>query len=369
MDLNDTREIEWAEFFDEEGKIPYYVNILSNATQSDIPEEMKKWKEEYINDFLSKSNWRKREHQGKFFYYDKLTGTSVWQPPDELVQFEASLVQLTQQRFQEAARRKAAASAATAETGGEQEDFDDDNWVITGSGSEDGFDSDRTPPDQSPNLYSPQYEGSGDENDVEGGYFYDEQQQAFGGAGPEESGDLDIDMHVDSSAQGPEQEQEQEGEGEMSAEQRQEEQERQRRAEVQLLEKRLSARDAIMEPGLYRQVARYLHLTEKHPQEVVSALCKGYVGYAQLTHVVCDWIQLAEGEEGGSNAAKEGVLVLGHVLCSDYVLVLVIVFSTTMLMCYIFVICFPGTLITMQMPVECDRTVRWTSSFLTRSLG
>lgn len=289
MDLSDAREIEWAEFFDEEGKVPYYVHLLSNATQSAIPLEMKEWKEEYVNVFLSKSNWRKREHEGKYFYYDKLTGTSVWEPPAELVEFETSLVKLTQQRFQEAARQKAQAAAATAtatasatRNGVEQEEYDvnDDNWVITASGSEDGYDSDRTPPDQSPNLYSPQYvEGSGDE-DEEGGYFYDEPQ--------------DFDSST-SSGQKEDSIQEMQQEPEAS-EQSAEEEERQRRVEIQLLEKKLYARDAIMEPGLYGQVARYLQLTEKHPQEVVSALCKGYVGYAQLTHVVCDWIQLAEQE-------------------------------------------------------------------------
>jgi hypothetical protein len=98
-----------------------------------------------------------------------------------------------------------------------------------------------------------------------------------------------------------------------------EEQERQRRAEIQLLEKKLSAKDAIMEPNLYSTVARYLQLTEKHPQEVVSALCKGYVGYAQLTHVVCDWLLLTDqdGErsmEGRSCDCVDFLLLLCNAL-------------------------------------------------------
>lgn len=318
MDLTDARQIDWAEFFDEVGKVPYYVHIHSNATQSAIPLEMKEWKEEYVNDFLSKSNWRKREHEGKYFYYDKLTGTSVWEPPAELVEFEVSLVKLTQQRFQEAARRNAQANASTSsatsssstEIGTEQQeeyDANDDNWVITASGSEDGYDSDRTPPDQSPNLYSPQYDDGSGEEDVEGGYFYDEQQdfdststrQEDQGSGQMVSSDTATGTGAESI-----QELELQLEREASVELSAEEQERQRQAEIQLLEKKLSARDAIMEPDLYSQVARYLQLTEKHPQEVVSALCKGYVGYAQLTHVVCDWIQLAELE---GEQPKEGM--------------------------------------------------------------
>lgn len=290
MSLNDIREIEWAEYFDEEEKVPYYVNINTNETQSDIPQQMKEWKDEYVNAFISQSNWRKRQHDGKDFYYDKLTKSSVWEPPAEILAYEASLVELTQQRYQEAARRKAQAnSKADISNDASQDDNIDDVDDWNNAGHDDEYDSDRTPPNLSPNLYSPQNDASGDEDDVEGGYFYDEQQDLDGtsGQGQDNNGDGTLDVP------------------QISAEQRQLEQERQRKAEILQLEKRLSARDAIMEPGLYKHVARYLRLSEKPPQEVVSSLCKGYVGYAQLTHVVCDWIQLAE--QGGT--AAEG----GHV--------------------------------------------------------
>lgn len=278
MDLSDTREVEWAEFFDEEGQVPYYVHIPSNKTQSEIPQELKDWKEECVTDYLSKSNWRKGEHQGKVFYYDKLAKTSVWETPAELVELEASLVEITQQRFQVAAQLR----AQKAEDGVEDENNDNDNnWVITASGSENEFDSDRTPD----HSLSPQYEENG-EDGVEGGYFYDEQQE-FGSAGQEvdEGGGI---VHGHEHGQ--------EGGKHLELEKEQE-----RRAEVQKLEKKIFAKDAVMEPGLYPLVAQYLQLTGKPPEEVVRGLCRGYVGYAQLTHVVCDWLELAEQQGEGKS--------------------------------------------------------------------
>ena len=43
-DLNACREIQWAEYYDEDGQVPYYVHMQSRATQSAIPEEYAAWK-------------------------------------------------------------------------------------------------------------------------------------------------------------------------------------------------------------------------------------------------------------------------------------------------------------------------------------
>ena len=285
MDLTNCRKIDWAEFFDVEGNAPYFVHIPSRQTQREEPTEMKEWKEEQIISFLAKSNWRKREHEGKVFYYDKLSGSSVWEPPPELVEFESSLVKLTQEWYQENARREAeTGSSSQGEAHKQDFDYNDDNWVITGSRSDDGYGSDRTPPDQSPNFYSPQYDGSGDDMDVEGGYFYDEHANF-----------VESTQESEEDAKGS-------GLSEAKSEKlRLEEEEEQRRIESELLEKKLSARDAVMEPDVYRRVSRYLELSGKDPSDVVNTLCKGYVGYAQLTHLVCDWIELADSDNLNDN--------------------------------------------------------------------
>jgi hypothetical protein len=307
------REIDWAEYLDESRGVPYYVNIHTNETQSEAPESFKEWKEELVRDFLAKSNWRRREHDGKVFYYNKLTQESVWEIPLELLEYEKRLVVLSQQRYQEAAQRKAQAQSQSqsqsqdqsqdqdqGQSEGQRNDgFGDDNyWVVGGGedGDDDGFDSDRTPPDQSPGFISPQYEPSDDEDGVEGGYFYDEEKD-FGSIAVQ----MDSDIPDHSDSQPLLETSKTEEEIAMEEQRLKELVELQRKAEIEVLEKKLSARDAIMEPGVYPQVSKYLQLTGKNPHEVVVSLCRGYVGFAKLTHVVCDWIAMAENLIDGEN--------------------------------------------------------------------
>jgi uncharacterized cupin superfamily protein len=63
--------------------------------------------------------------------------------------------------------------------------------------------------------------------------------------------------------------------------------------ELELLEAKLSAKDAIMEPSINQTIHKYLRLaSDATPGSVVTKLSQSYVGYAQLTHVMCSWITL-----------------------------------------------------------------------------
>jgi hypothetical protein len=63
--------------------------------------------------------------------------------------------------------------------------------------------------------------------------------------------------------------------------------------ELELLETKLSAKDAIMEPSINQTIHKYLRLaSDATPGSVVTKLSQSYIGYAQLTHVMCSWITL-----------------------------------------------------------------------------
>jgi uncharacterized cupin superfamily protein len=65
--------------------------------------------------------------------------------------------------------------------------------------------------------------------------------------------------------------------------------------ELELLEVKLTAKDAIMEPSINQTIHKYLRIApDATPGSVVTKLSLGYVGYAQLTHVMCHWISLVQ---------------------------------------------------------------------------
>jgi uncharacterized cupin superfamily protein len=78
--------------------------------------------------------------------------------------------------------------------------------------------------------------------------------------------------------------------------------------ELELLEAKLTAKDAIMEPSVNQTIHKYLRIApDATPGSVVTKLSLGYVGYAQLTHVMCHWISLVKGKSFDEEAfiAKE----------------------------------------------------------------
>lgn len=65
--------------------------------------------------------------------------------------------------------------------------------------------------------------------------------------------------------------------------------------ELELLEAKLSAKDAIMESSINQTIHKYLRLaSDATPGSVVTKLSQSYVGYAQLTHIMCSWVTLVD---------------------------------------------------------------------------
>ena len=63
------------------------------------------------------------------------------------------------------------------------------------------------------------------------------------------------------------------------------------------LSRMFSLRDAVMDPSIIAATKKYIDLHDDNAsasQEVIDTLSKGYVGYAQMSHIVSQWLRLAK---------------------------------------------------------------------------
>jgi hypothetical protein len=246
-------ETEWVEYFDEASDQPYYYNRNTNSTQYELPEEYDSWKNEEIDKYLKASTiWRRQkdEKKGKYFYFNKRTNKTQWDVPSEQLDFESFLKQVIIDRYQ----------------------IDDDNEY--GSQDEAGGDDNAPKPyDDFGENVSPTYDSEPDLDD-----------DAMVEAAPR----LQRVFSDDSVQDEPEQD------NQVAT---QEDQEEARRKEFESVTAKLSAKDAIMEPTIHKTTTRFMALcpedTLKSSRAVVQHLKQGYIGYAQMTHMVCEWVEKA----------------------------------------------------------------------------
>jgi negative elongation factor C/D len=64
------------------------------------------------------------------------------------------------------------------------------------------------------------------------------------------------------------------------------------------LERTLGAKDAIMEPGVMESLRQYVHNGGK-PAAAIELLSENYRGYAQMSSLVCKWLDITAGTDGG----------------------------------------------------------------------
>mmetsp|Transcript_20904 Transcript_20904/g.30100 ORF Transcript_20904/g.30100 Transcript_20904/m.30100 type:complete len:878 (+) Transcript_20904:77-2710(+) len=269
MDASLISDTPWIEYHDESSGRPYYYNKDTAQTQFDMPEAYATWKNNEIDKFLSTTYWRRRkdENRNAYFYYNKQTRTSQWDVPQEQKEFEAFLLEVNEKRLTGSEDGDDAQSeGGWGETDEMQEisGFDEPGTPLSGG----------TPTHESPMSaeYSSDF-GSSKERKEEEVEEYSTMGRDF--LNTPEVRDDDTNKAVPS------------GQSEVDEKAELEK-------ELSLLEEKLSARDAIMEPGVNRTINRYLTLApEATPLMVVQKLSQGYTGYAQLTHIICSWIELA----------------------------------------------------------------------------
>lgn len=246
----------WVRYYDEDSEQHYYYNRTAHQTQYELPEEYTEWKEAEIDKYLkSSTSWRRQmdKKKGKYFYFNKLTSKSQWEVPSEQSDFESFLDQVGQDR------------AAGDSQYGEEEDYEDTTNQPKSFGEFDDV------------AVTPTYESEPDP-DAEDLPENAEMHRSFSEL--TEDGD-----NTDEAAM----------------------QEEQRIREMEEAEKKLSRKDGIMEPDVFEAIKKYMTLCDSAtPKEIIHKLGQGYVGYAQMTHILCDWIDKAtEGSTQSNFDAEE----------------------------------------------------------------
>lgn len=66
------------------------------------------------------------------------------------------------------------------------------------------------------------------------------------------------------------------------------------------LERTLGAKDAIMEPGVMESLRQYVHNGGK-PAAAIELLSENYRGYAQMSSLVCQWLDITAAPDGASH--------------------------------------------------------------------
>lgn len=259
MDPANISETDWVEYFDDNTQQPYYINKLTRHSQYECPQEYEDWKQNEIEKYLKTTNWRRRKDEKRkaYFYFNKLTNSTQWEIPSEEEEFVEFLKNVN---------------------------IDRTDW---GSGSEDDEndveDRKEKRRDSSGRGYDQE---EGDELEFHQDYYSDE----------EEHNDVSITRNFDDSFV---------EDGELLEEDS-------KLKELEFLESKLSAKDSIMEPTINQTIHKYLRVApDATPGDIVTKLSTNYVGYAQLTHIICHWITLIQRnfDEEAFIAKEMGLLI------------------------------------------------------------
>lgn len=245
-------ETEWVEYFDDDNDQPYYYNRVSKTTQYELPEEYDNWKNEEIDKYFKSTNWRRRkdEKKQKYFYFNKKTNKTQWEAPAEQLEFEIFLKQANIDRYE-----------INEEYNYDSQNESGDNEVES------------KPYNDFAEGLSPTYES---EPELEESSMVDAAprlQRIFSDNAVRDQQDEEVNDHDN--------------------------REEENRLELDRVIAKLSARDAIMEPTIHKTGTRFLTLAPGAHSEIVLRLTQGYTGFAQMTHLVCDWVNLATEDSGG----------------------------------------------------------------------
>lgn len=274
IDESTIPDLPWAVYTDEGSGQDYFYNRETQVTQWDAPAEYTEWRKAAVERYLKSSNsvWRiGTDAKGKFFYFNKATDKSEWSAPPEVVEVDDFLRALTQRR---------------------REDFDEAEGE---EGEEDGYAAEEGHEGGDASIAGP--EG-------------DMQEQSYHGESPHH-------IDIDDESKGEEWSQQQGATDDLqhkpaegmfnyasiskdSLQSFLVETTSSTADDIEKLEGRLRAPDAIMERDVVATIEKYMRLTKKAPEDVIKMLSSSYVGHAKMVEMVADWLSLARGASTGT---------------------------------------------------------------------
>ena len=262
MNEENIDEVNWVEYFDDNTNQPYFVNKLTSQSQFELPIEYEEWKQNEIEKYLKLTNWRRRKDEKKnaYFYFNKLTNKTQWEIPEEILEFIEFLKNTNSDRT----------NWDTNENEGENEENEGENEEEEERNEIENFQLER----EFNNEIT-------EENEMEENYEYS-------------SFPISSDFSDSTNEEN----------------EKFEKFEKEEIKELEFLETKLSAKDAIMEPTINQTIHKYLRVVpDATPASIVNKLSVGYVGYAQLTHIICGWISIATSNESKKSNFDEDAFI------------------------------------------------------------
>ena len=277
---------DWVEILDPRKNEYYYFNYSTNENTWTLPETFSQWRNSEIDKFLkrSRSPWRRYEDKKrKSYYFNKSSNITQWDPPEEVVEYVDLLGKLTKKRHKKRKQdssqeniispskvaktsltedKKEEAKAVSEDVAAREDEFNDfdtyDNFhefssEVTSQVKEAHSDFETTPTlTQVEEIY--------DDWETSPVRQY--------GALPEEA--VAADISEDKEDQG--------------------------KHYLASLEAQLAIPDAIMEPDIHNTLASLATAADGNADTVrkgVTALIRGYRGYAQMVGLASQWLQKA----------------------------------------------------------------------------
>jgi hypothetical protein len=278
IDETSVPDISWAVYTDEGSGQDYYYNRETQATQWDAPSDFIEWRKAAVERYLKSINsvWRiGLDARGKFFYFNKATEKSEWAAPPEVVEVDAWLKALTQ-------RRREDFDAAGAENLDEVEAVEEQTAIFVDDYSQGDVLAKESPAFVVENVVDAPATQLG-----VAAVPRDESRQISSTEGAFttqiETKTTELPESVDYNL------------------------------EIEKLEARLTAPDAIMESDVLASIEKYMRLTKKAPEVVIKMLSSSYVGYAKMAEMVADWLSLVRGAPSGTVHESVRKFVRGEV--------------------------------------------------------
>lgn len=252
MNENEITEINWVEYYDNNTEQPYYINKITRHSQFEIPEEYEEWKQNEIEKYLKKTNWRRRKDEKKnaYYYLNKITNKVQWEIPKEEEEFIEFLKEVNRNRT----------DWGEIEDDGEGQEGQEEREE---EGQEENYYDEEETENYNRNKYDHEVENLHDNYSDSPNNIKDDNEYSSFSMSNDEENNLNYE-------------------------------DQQNLKELEILEAKLSAKDAIMEPTINQTIHKYLRaVPDATPASIVTKLSAGYVGYAQLTHIICGWISFA----------------------------------------------------------------------------